>query len=76
MNRQTKLTSQEQTQEHLTSQETQQQGETEFATVEAMLRHDAMHTPVPPNVANRLKDSIEHLPPAPRRAWWKRLLGG
>ena len=76
MNRQTKLTSQEQTQENLTAQQAQQQGPLEFASVEEMLRHDAERTPVPPKVAYRLKDSIDKLPPPPRRSWWRRLLGG
>jgi hypothetical protein len=75
MNRQTKLTAQEQAQEHLAAQQTQQQGPLEFASVEEMLRHDALHTPVPPTVANRLKESIERLPPPPRRSWWRRLFG-
>ena len=48
----------------------------EFANVEAMLRHDAVHTPVPPAIAQRLKESIAQLPPQPRPTLWRRLFGG
>jgi hypothetical protein len=76
MKRQTKLTSQEQ--EQLAAQEHQQQQASsaqEFNSAEEMLRHDALHTPVPPRIAQRLDDSISQLPPPPGRAWWRRLLG-
>ena len=57
-----------------------EQGQTvpghEFASVDEMLRHDALHTPVPPAIAQRLQESIQHLPAPPRRTWWRRLLGG
>ncbi len=76
MKRQTKLTSQEQ--EQLAAQQQQQQGSAplEFNTPEEMLRHDALHTPVPPNIADRLEESISKLPPPPSRAWWRRFFGG
>ncbi len=35
----------------------------EFASAEEMLRHDALHTPVPPAIAHRLRESIAKLPP-------------
>ena len=47
----------------------------EFGSVEEMLRHDALHTPVPPNVAHRLQESLAQVPPAPR-PWWRRWFGG
>jgi len=74
MKRQTKLTQQEQ--EQLAAQQQQQQATAaqEFATPEELLRHDALHTPVPPTVAHRLKDSIGQIPES-ARPWWKRLLG-
>ena len=74
MKRQTKLTQQEQ--EQLAAQQQQQQATAaqEFATPEELLRHDALHTPVPPTVAHRLKDSIGQIPES-ARSWWKRLLG-
>ena len=77
MNHQTKLNSQEQeqAQQQSATQQTQQASALEFATPEEMLRHDALHTPVPPTVAHRLQESIGQHPP-PHRSWWRRLLGG
>jgi len=72
MKRQSKLTSRQSEQEQqLTHQEAQHSAH-EFATVEEMLRHDARHTPVPPNIAHRLQESIG---PVPARSWWRRLFG-
>ena len=73
MKRQTKLTSQEQVQQHAAEQQTQQPSVREFATVEEMLRHDALHTPVPPAIAHRLQESIGQTPQP--RSWWQRLFG-
>ena len=77
MQRQTKLNSQEQelTQPSSAAQQAQESSAREFATPEEMLRHDALHTPVPPAIAHRLQESISKTPPRPR-AWWRRLLGG
>jgi hypothetical protein len=77
MNRQTKLTSEEQQQaeQESATQQAQQAPALEFATPEEMLRHDALHTPVPPTIAHRLQESIGKNPP-PSRSWWRRLLGG
>jgi hypothetical protein len=73
MKRQIKLTSLEHQQ--LTDvQQTRQEMPTEFANVDEMLRHDALHTPVPPAIAHRLEESLANNPP-PRRGWWRRLLG-
>ena len=69
-----KLTSHEKEAQQSTQQHTQSSSENEFATVEEMLRHDAIHTPVPPAIAHRLSDSMAQLP-APPRPWWRRLLG-
>jgi hypothetical protein len=75
MKRQSKLTSRQSEQEqHLSHQETQQHSAQEFATVEAMLRHDASHTPVPASIAQRLQESLGPMSP-PRRSWWQRWLG-
>jgi len=74
MKRQTKLTSQEQVQTHAAEQQTQQTSVREFASVEEMLRHDALHTPVPPAIAHRLQASLDKSPP-PARPWWGRLFG-
>lgn len=73
MKRQTKLESAEQ--QHVeTQQSAQQNAATEFASAEAMLRHDALHTPVPPAIAQRLQDSISQLPKQPRSIW-RRMFG-
>ena len=75
MKGQTKLTPQEQEQLAATQQQAQSSSVHEFASVEEMLRHDALHTPVPPFIAHRLEKSIGESPPPPGRAWWRRLLG-
>jgi hypothetical protein len=73
MKRQSKLTSRQSEQEQqLSHHQTQQHAAHEFASVEEMLRHDALHTPVPPNIAQRLKESIGPVQP---RSWWRRLFG-
>ena len=76
MKRQTKLTQQEQEQLAAGQQQTQSSSEKEFASVEEMLRHDALHTPVPPTIAHRLEESTSQLEPPPGRAWWRRFFGG
>ncbi len=73
MKRQTKLTQQEQEQ-HAAEQHAQQQTAHEFASPEEMLRHDALHTPVPPAIAHKLQQSLAEVP-APPRAWWRRWFG-
>ena len=72
-----KLTSQQQhrEEEHSSAQQQSvQQGSLEFANVDQMLRHDALHTPVPPAIGRRLQDSLDRLP-QPTRSWWQRLFG-
>jgi hypothetical protein len=77
MKRQTKLTQQEQEQLAAGQQQTQSSSAQEFASVEEMLRHDALHTPVPPTIAHRLAESASQLPPPPpARGWWRRFFGG
>jgi len=68
------LRKQQEQEEALAGQEAQRQNAREFASVEEMLRHDALHTPVPPAIAHRLGESIGQ-PPAPPRPWWRRLFG-
>jgi hypothetical protein len=77
MQQQSKLNSQEQEQAQQTAaaQQTQDAAVREFATPEEMLRHDALHTPVPPTIAHRLQESIGKTPPS-TQSWWRRLLGG
>jgi hypothetical protein len=69
-----KFISREKEQEQHASLQQQQQAALEFPDVEHMLRHDALHTPVPPNVAHRLQQSVGQSKPQ-TRAWWKRLFG-
>lgn len=76
MKRQSKLVSQEQDQLEARQQQQQAASPQEFASVEEMLRHDALHTPVPPTIAHRLEESVRGLPPPPARAWWRRFFGG
>ncbi len=47
----------------------------EFASSDELLRFDAAHTPVPPEIEVRLRKMSAHLPP-PSRPWWKAWLGG
>jgi len=72
MKRQIKVSSQEQQVQQHAGEQTQHETAREFATVEEMLRHDALHTPIPPAIAHRLQESIGQLP-APPRSWWRRL---
>jgi len=76
MKRQTKLTSREQSRIEQETVHSLEQGQTarEFANVEGLLRHDALHTPVPPAIAHRLQSSIAQLPPRPR-SLWRRIFG-
>ena len=64
----------EQQQQSLSGQQTRSSLPLEFASVDEMLRHDALHTPVPPQVGHRLAKSLEN-EPAPPTSWWKRLFG-
>jgi len=73
MKRQFKLTSEsQQNQQQISAQHLQESSTTEFATAEEMLRHDCLHTPVPPGIAHRLRESLSNLPAA-QRSWWRRL---
>ena len=74
MKHENKLTPKEQGQLEAQQQQTQSSSVQEFATPEDLLRHDALHTPVPPTVAHRLKESIGQMPES-AHPWWKRLLG-
>ncbi len=55
-------------------QQHQQAVERQFESVEQLLRHDALHTPVPPQIAVRLRDSLAGSS-APSKAWWRRFFG-
>jgi len=66
--------SQQQTEQHGATHETHQQAGKEFASSEELIRFDASHIKVPPEIALRLKHSLAQ-EAAPRRSWWKNLLG-
>jgi hypothetical protein len=79
MNPPKKLTTQHKTEEQQETlgaqQEQSAQAGQEFGTVEQMLRHDALHTPVPPTIGQRLEKSLKELGGA-TAPWWRRLFGG
>ena len=52
-----------------TAQQERRAAAREFATAEELLRYDAAQTPVPPEVAQRLAQSLAAEPP--KRPWWK-----
>ena len=76
MKRENKLTQKEQELLAAEQQQAQVSSAQEFASVEEMLRHDALHTPVPPTIAHRLAESVKGLPPGAAKAWWRRFFGG
>ncbi|HUC84863.1 MAG TPA: hypothetical protein VL970_06705 [Candidatus Acidoferrales bacterium] len=65
---------QQQSEQQSAAEETRPQSQ-EFATAEEMVRFDAKQTEVPPQIAERLKQSIAHIAPPPRRSWWQNLFG-
>ena len=73
MKQQTKLS---QKQEQVAEQQTHTEEAKEFAASDEVLRFDAAHTPVPPEIAERLKKSAADIPLPPKRSWWRNLLGG
>jgi hypothetical protein len=56
-------------------QQHQQKAVREFGTVEELLRHDLARTPVPPELAARVRDSVAR-ESAAKAGWWQRLFGG
>jgi hypothetical protein len=76
MKRESKLTQKQQDELAAAQQQTQSSSAQEFSSVEQMLRHDSMLTPVPPKVAYRLSESLKQLPPTSSRGWWRRFFGG
>jgi hypothetical protein len=72
MKRQSKLTPREE--QSLSNQLGQQQAAHEFPSVEEMLRHDALHTPVPPTIAGRLQKSLRGVPSS-KPGWLRRFFG-
>jgi hypothetical protein len=72
MKRESKLTAREE--QDLSEKMSQQHAAQEFSSVEEMLRHDALHTPVPPEVGFKLRKSIAGLP-SDKPGWLKKLFG-
>ena len=56
------------------SEKSLQQEAREFATVEELLRHDSSGNPVPPEVAERVNQSIAAEPPK-GTSWLKKMFG-
>lgn len=75
MKHRSKFESKQQQEQQAVQHQAPAEGAREFASAEEMLRYDAAHTLVPPEVARRLQQSIGPLPP-PGRSWWRRLFGG
>jgi hypothetical protein len=75
MKHETKLSQKEQEQLAARQQQAQSGSAQEFPSVEEMLRHDALHMPVPPAIAHRLEESVKQLPPPSQRGWWRRFFG-
>jgi hypothetical protein len=49
-----------------------------FNTAEEVIQADRAQTPVPPNVSDRIAETIAHdpnPPPSTPRPWWRRLFG-
>ena len=70
-----RLTTSAQEQEtQASAQEARQDAVSEFKSAEEMLRHDALHTPVPPAIAHRLRQSIGQNS-SPSNPWWRKLFG-
>jgi len=60
-------------QEHLAAAQTQAQVPKEFASSDELLRFDAAHTTVPPEIGARLKKTSAGIATPPPRPWWRRM---
>jgi hypothetical protein len=72
MKQQSKLTAHQQEEQAAELRAAKTAGQ-EIDSVEQLLRHDAGQTLLPPNIAQRLRQSLGESA-APRRAWWRKLL--
>jgi hypothetical protein len=63
----------EETTEH--KQTAQQQAGREFASVDEMIRYDALQNPPPAELANRVAETVASLP-KPARSWWQKWFSG
>ncbi|HUD84256.1 MAG TPA: hypothetical protein VMQ67_12165 [Candidatus Saccharimonadales bacterium] len=73
MKQETKLSTGQQ-QDHSAETQTAKTTAQQFENVEQLLLYDAAQTPVPPEIARRLNQSVTESPP-PRRPWWRRIFG-
>ena len=73
MKQETKLSTGQQ-QEHSAEARTEKTTAQQFDNAEQLLRSDAAQTPVPPEIARRLNQSVAESPPT-RRPWWRRIFG-
>jgi len=71
MKQETKLSTGQQ-HEQSSETRTEKTTATQFDNAEQLLRYDAEQTPVPPEIARRLNQSVAESPP-PRRPWWRRI---
>ena len=77
MKNQNRLKAETQAQEQQESSgQSEKQQVQEFATAEDMIRHDRVHTPVPPAISQRLQKAVGALDPARGSSWWRRIFGG
>ena len=74
MKQEKKLSSHEQQVSEVQSGQTRQTIR-EFASPDELLRFDRQQTMVPPEIAQRLGQSLQNEPRAPK-PWWRRWLGG
>jgi hypothetical protein len=70
MKHQSKLS---QEQQHAEAHQAQQHAGREFGSAEELLRFDAAQTSVPPEIADRLKQTIHEVAPPERLGWLKRM---
>lgn len=76
MQRQSKNRAANQAQQQPALRQQTQPAVLEFNSVEALLRHDAIHTPVPPAIEHHLAKALPSPPPQPTLRWWRRWFGG
>jgi hypothetical protein len=75
MNNRSKLSHEQQQSEQQSATQENRQQTREFAASEEVIRFDAGGTVVPPQIAERLKQSLKDVAPPPRRSWWKNIFG-
>ncbi|HPC61306.1 MAG TPA: hypothetical protein PKX23_11645 [Verrucomicrobiota bacterium] len=76
MKRQTKNQTASETRQTPALRQETQPAVLEFNSVEELLRHDAIHTPVPPAIEHRLARALPAPPPQPAGPWWRRWFRG